>query len=79
MSVLQLAPSRRLPALPSKLRTLMAQAVSDSGYTHAAIARRAGLDRSTVSNVLNGRRAGTVDTWDLILTAADVELVAVLS
>lgn len=74
MSTLQLPNSRRLPALDSRLRDVMVNAVTDSGLTHAEIARRAGLDRTTVSSVMSGRRAGTVDTWDLILTAAGVEL-----
>ena len=52
--------------------------VNASGYTYAQIARRAGVDPTTVSKVMNGRRAGTVDTWDLILIAAGVELVAVV-
>lgn len=76
MTSLGLLPSRRLPALATSLREVMTQAVSDSGFTYAEIARRAGVDRTTVSAVMNGRRAGTVDTWDLILTAAEVTLVA---
>lgn len=66
------------PALDSKLRQLLVQAVSDQGFTHRQIAERAGLNRSTVNKIMCGERAGQIDTWDLILTAADVELVAVL-
>lgn len=79
MTALQIPPSRGLTALETRLRTVMVEAVEASGYTHAAIARRAGLHRTTVSHVLSGRRAGTVDTWDLILIAADVQMVAVVS
>lgn len=74
MTTLAIPPSRGLRALDSRLRTLMLTAVSDSGLSHTEIARRAGLDRTTVSSVMSGRRAGTIDTWDLILTAAGVEL-----
>lgn len=65
---------KRKPALDSRLRTMMTKAVHDSGLSHAEIARRAGLDRTTVSSIMNGRRSGLVDTWDLILIAAGVEL-----
>jgi transcriptional regulator with XRE-family HTH domain len=72
-----IAPPAR-PALESKLRTTLVEAVNASGYTHRQIAERAGLSVSTVAKALCGERAGQIDTWDLILTAADVELVAVL-
>lgn len=74
MPRLDLPPCRRLGALDSTLRTVLTQAIADTGLSQREIARRAGLDRSTVGYVLNGTRRGTLDTWDLILTAAGVEL-----
>ena len=71
---LGLQPSRRPEALDSKLRQVLTQAVSDTGLSQREIARRSGLDRSTVGRVLSGSRRGTIDTWDLILTGAGVEL-----
>lgn len=65
---------RQRPALDTQLRTVMVSAVEEAGISRAEIARRTGLDRSTVSYVLNGRRSGSIDTWDLILAGAGVEL-----
>lgn len=74
MSALNIPPGRRLPALDTQLRRVLTQAVSDTGLNSAEIARRAGLHRTTVAHVISGRHGGSLDTWDLILTAAGVQL-----
>jgi hypothetical protein len=54
-----IAPPAR-PALESKLRTTLVEAVNASGYTHRQIAERAGLSVSTVAKALCGERAGQI-------------------
>lgn len=66
-------PSRH-QAVHHELREVLVRAVTASGLSHTAIAERAGVDRSTVSYLLNGRRTGTLDTWACLLGAAGVEL-----
>lgn len=62
------------PAVVSPLRTLLTKAIEDCGYSHAEIALGAGLSRSTVSNALSGRARASIDTWDAMLAACEIEL-----
>lgn len=56
------------------IRQIFIDAIYESGLSAREIAKRAGIHRSTVHSALSGRRITTIDTWDLILAAAGVEL-----
>ena len=64
----------RAPLPDSYLRSRLVDAVNSTNLSHAEIARRSGVNRSTVSNVLNGRREGLFQTWDAILKGLDIKI-----
>lgn len=48
----------------------LAERVLASGLTTRELAKRSGLNRSTISTLLSGRRGGSIETWDVLLTVA---------
>lgn len=66
--------SRLDKPLECDLLQVMRNGVNASELGTVTIARRAGLHRTTVQDLIHGKRPGAVETWDLILTAAGVQL-----
>lgn len=66
--------SRRHEPTFNKLTSLMIQALEDTGHSNAELARRAGYDRTTVDDLMSGRRWGSLPTWSDLLEAAGIEL-----
>lgn len=48
----------------------LATRVLQSGLTTRQLAERSGLNRTTISTMLSGRRGGSIETWDALLTVA---------
>jgi DNA transposition AAA+ family ATPase len=48
----------------------LAQRVLESGLSTKQLADRSGLNRSTISTMLTGRRGGSIETWDELLQIA---------
>lgn len=68
------AGARRETAVYNPLTKMMAQAIRDTGFSNRELARLSGLNRQTISNLVNGRRDGSVQSWNDILQAAGIEL-----
>lgn len=66
--------SRLTQPLECDLLVVMRNGVKASEHGTVTIARRAGLHRATVQDLVHGKRPGAVETWDLILAAAGVQL-----
>lgn len=64
----------RLPIEHSPLRQMFVKALLETGLSNRQIARRAGVHHSAVSHLINGSREGRIETWELLLQAAGVEL-----
>lgn len=72
---MSIAPRGTYPVSPeNKLREIFIKAVNETDLSHYEIARRAGLHRTTVSHILNGTRSGSIDTWDQILKACNIQV-----
>lgn len=56
------------------LQKVLSEAVRSSPLTYKEIADRAGIRRSTVSEMINGRVAGSVRSWQRLLDATDVKI-----
>lgn len=48
----------------------LAERVLKSGLTTRELAERSGLNRTTISTMISGRRGGSIETWDLLLRVA---------
>lgn len=48
----------------------LAERVLRSGLTTRQLAQRSGLNRTTISTMLSGRRGGSIETWDRLLKVA---------
>jgi len=46
----------------TKVRSVFSDAVNQTGLSHAEIARRANIDRSTVSSAVTGRKRASLTT-----------------
>lgn len=74
MSAAPLRSKHRVPIETSPLRLMFRQAVMSSGLSWRELARRSGLHRATVGYLMNGTREGTIDTWEILLEAAGVQI-----
>lgn len=59
---------------PSPLQRMLAQAVRSAGLTHRELAARSGYGRSYVGAVLRGELRGSLEVWQALLDAVEVEL-----
>ena len=66
-------PASRFPE-PTPIQKTLTDAVRSAYLTHTELARRSGIGRPYVSEVLNGRVRGSMTTWQKLLDAADVEI-----
>lgn len=64
----------RQPIEHSPLRLLFREAIWATDLSHAELARRSGLDRSTISYLMNGHREGRIESWETLLQAAGVRI-----
>ncbi len=61
----------------SQIRNAAGKAVERQGLTQKQLAERVGMSQPAVGRVLNGARKGDPDSWQRILGALGLELVAV--
>lgn len=51
--------------------------LSSKGWSQHELAKRAGIKQATVSRLLTGERQGEPETWQRLLNALGLELIAV--
>ncbi len=60
-----------------QIRETAQRGLSSKGWSQLELAKRAGIKQATVSRLLTGERQGEPETWQRLLNALGLELVAV--
>lgn len=61
----------------AQIRKAARNGLSARGWSQLELAKRAGIKQATVSRLLTGERQGEPATWERLLAALGLELVAV--
>lgn len=61
----------------TQIRETAQRGLSSKGWSQLELAKRAGIKQATVSRLLTGERQGEPETWQRLLNALGLELVAV--
>ena len=59
-----------------QIRETAQRGLSSKGWSQLELAKRAGIKQATVSRLLTGERQGEPETWERLLNALGLELVA---
>ncbi len=60
----------------TQIRETAQRGLSSKGWSQLELAKRAGIKQATVSRLLTGGRQGEPETWERLLNALGLELVA---
>lgn len=64
-------------AMNAQIREAAKNSLSAKGWSQLELAQRAGIKQATVSRLLAGERSGEPTTWEKLLAALELALVAV--
>ncbi len=61
----------------TQIRETAQRGLSTKGWSQLELAKRAGIKQATVSRLLTGERQGEPETWERLLGALELKLIAV--